>query len=196
MRAPWTTERTPPPGPPVGGRAGGPADPAFARATVAAGVVVVVAGTLGTLWLRGWGRVGFEVPSAPWYFSFPFYVFPGPRLDPGWAAAALPVVAATVAAAVALDRARTVAWPRRVAASAGVAAVLALAVAALAGGRRPGGRRSTTPVSTRPGPAGSGPSPPSCGSSRPACPTCRATPPATRPGPWWSTGWSPGSGRG
>jgi hypothetical protein len=124
MRARWTTERTPPPG---------PSDPGFARATVAAAVVVVVAGTLGTLWLRGWGRVGFEVPSAPWYFSFPFYVFPGPRLDPGWAAAALPVAAA-VAATVALYRARTGAWPRRVAASAGLAAVLALAVAALAGG--------------------------------------------------------------
>jgi hypothetical protein len=72
----------------------GPPNPAFARATVAAAAVVVVAGTLGMLWLRGWGRVGFEVPSVPWYFSFPFYVFPGPRLDPGWAAAAVPVVAA------------------------------------------------------------------------------------------------------
>src|SRR5919108_9682 len=60
-------------------------DPAFARATTAAAAVVVVAGTLGTLWLRGWGRVGFEVPSVPWYFSFPFYVFPHPRLAPGWA---------------------------------------------------------------------------------------------------------------
>jgi hypothetical protein len=95
--------------------------------------VVVVAGTLGTLWLRGWGRVGFEVPSVPWYFSFPFYVFPDPRLALGWAAAALPVVAATVAAVLALHRAR-VAWRWRVAASAGLAGVLALAVAALAGG--------------------------------------------------------------
>src|SRR5215207_5007590 len=120
MRALWTTERTP--------ASRSAAAPGFARATVAAAVVVVVAGTLGTLWLRGWGRLGFEVPSAPWYFSFPFYVFPGPRLDPGWAAAALPVVAAAVAATVALYRARTGTWPRRVAASAGLAAVLALAV--------------------------------------------------------------------
>ncbi|HET6749780.1 MAG TPA: hypothetical protein VFL71_11005, partial [Actinomycetes bacterium] len=111
----------------------GPPNPAFARATTAAAAVVVVAGTLGMLWLRGWGRVGFAVPSVPWYFSFPFYVFPGPRLDPGWAAAAVPVVAASVAAALALYRA-PVGWPRRVAASAGLAAVLALAVAALAGG--------------------------------------------------------------
>src|ERR671923_2513304 len=97
-------------------------DPAFARATTAAAAVVVVAGTLGTLWLRGWGRVGFEVPSVPWYFSFPFYVFPHPRLDLGWAAAALPVVAAMVAAVLALHRAR-VAWRWRVGASAGVARV-------------------------------------------------------------------------
>jgi methylthioxylose transferase len=112
---------------------GDPPDPAFAWATAAAAVVVVVAGTLGTLWLRGWGRVGFEVPSVPWYFSFPFFVFPDPRLDLGWAAAALPVVMATAGAVLALHHAR-VAWGWRVAASAGLAAVLALAVAALAGG--------------------------------------------------------------
>jgi methylthioxylose transferase len=114
-------------------RTGEPPDPAFATATLAAAVVVVVAGTLGTLWLRGWGRVGFEVPSVPWYFSFPFYVFPDPRLDLGWAAAAVPVVAAAVAAVLVLHRAR-MAWRWRVAASAGLAGVLALAVAALAGG--------------------------------------------------------------
>ena len=118
----------------IGGSAGGsPADPAFARATAAAVVVVVVAGTLGMLWLRGWGRVGFEVASVPWYFSFPFYVFPDPQLDLGWAAAALPVVAATVAVALILYRDRMV-WGWRVAASAGLAGVMALAVAALAGG--------------------------------------------------------------
>jgi methylthioxylose transferase len=110
-----------------------PPDPVFASATAAAAVVVLVAGTLGTLWLRGWGRVGFEVPSVPWYFSFPFYVFPDPQLDLGWAAAALPFVAATVGAVLALDHAR-ITWGWRVAASAGLAAVLALAVAALARG--------------------------------------------------------------
>jgi methylthioxylose transferase len=119
------------PGP--GGRSGGPPDPAFARATAASTILVVLAGALGTLWLRGWGRVGFGVPSVPWYFSFPFYVFPHPRLDLGWAAAALPVVAAAVAAVLVLYRAR-MAWRWRVAASAGLAGVLALAVAALAGG--------------------------------------------------------------
>jgi methylthioxylose transferase len=98
-----------------------------------AAVVVVLAGTLGTLWLRGWGRVGFEVPSVPWYFSFPFYVFPDPQLEPGWAAATIPVVAVTVVATLALYRS-PVGWPWRVAASVGLAGVLALAVAALASG--------------------------------------------------------------
>jgi methylthioxylose transferase len=120
-------------GPATRNRAGDPPDPAFARATTAAAAVVVVAGTLGTLWLRGWGRVGFEVPSVPWYFCFPFYVFPHPRLALGWAAAAVPVMVAAAVAVLALYRA-PVAWPWRVAASAGLAAVLALAVAALAGG--------------------------------------------------------------
>jgi hypothetical protein len=69
----------------------------------------------------------------PWYFSFPFYVFPDPRLELGWAAVAVPVAAAAVAAVLALGRA-PVAWPWRVAASAALAAVLALAVAALTGG--------------------------------------------------------------
>jgi hypothetical protein len=96
-----------------------------------AAVVVVLAGTLGTLWLRGWGRVGFEVPSVPWYFSFPFYVFPDPQLGLGWAAAAMPVVAAAVAATLALYGS-PVGWPWRVAASVVLAGVLALAVAALA----------------------------------------------------------------
>ena len=105
----------------------------FSRATIVAAVVVVMAGTLGTFWLRGWGKVGFDVPSVPYYLSFPFYVFWDPRLAPGWAAAAMPVVVAVVVAVLALYGA-TVAWPTRVAASAGLAAVMALAVAALAGG--------------------------------------------------------------
>jgi hypothetical protein len=111
------------------------ADPAFAKATAAAGAVVLAAGTLGTLWLRGWGRIGFDVPSVPWYFSFPFYVFPHPRLAVGWAAAALPVIAVGVAEVLRVDRA-PVAWPARVVASAGLAAILALAVAALTSGPR------------------------------------------------------------
>jgi hypothetical protein len=169
---------------------GPPTDPAFARATAVAGAVVVGVGALGTLWLRGWGRVGVDVPSVPYYFSFPFYIFPGPRLSPGWAAAALPVVGATVAAALALYRAR-VGWPARVAASAGLAAVLALAVA-----RRRGRRRSTMPGSTRLGSTRSAPSRPSCASSQIAWPTCPFTPRATRPARWSCTRWSPGCGRG
>jgi hypothetical protein len=100
---------------------------------VTAAAVVGLAGMLGTLWLRGWGRVGFEVPSVPWYFSFPFYVFPHPRLAVGWAAAAVPVMVTATVAVLVLYHAR-IAWAWRVAASAGLAAALALAVAALAGG--------------------------------------------------------------
>src|SRR5919107_3184250 len=126
-RRPATRERT-----------GDPPDPAFARATVTAAAVVGLAGMLGTLWLRGWGRVGFEVPSVPWYFSFPFYAFPHPRLALGWAAAAVPVVVTATVAVLVLYHAR-IAWAWRVAASAGLAAALALAVAALAGGPAAGG---------------------------------------------------------
>jgi hypothetical protein len=119
-------------------------------------------GTLGTLWLRGWGRIGFDVPSVPWYFSFPFYVFPHSRLALGWAAAALPVVAAGVAGVLALYRSSAT-WPGRVAASAGLAAVLALAVAALTSGPQewaapfdyageyPAGGRAGRPPPGRPG---------------------------------------------
>src|SRR5829696_4628285 len=147
MRVPGRPEGPGGPGgqrrPGLGGRTGrrpatregadDPPDQAFARATMVAAVVVLLAGTLGTLWLRGWGRVGFEVPSVPWYFSFPSYVFPHPRLALGWAAAAVPVVVAAVVAVLALHRS-PVAWPARVGVSAGLAGVIALAVAALAGG--------------------------------------------------------------
>ena len=105
----------------------------FTTAVAVTTAALLVAGTLGTLYLRHWGRVGFEVPSVPYYFAFPFYIFPHPRLAPAWAAAAVPVAAAAVAALAALHRAQ-VAWTVRVAAAAVLAAVLALAVAALAGG--------------------------------------------------------------
>src|SRR5919204_1132402 len=71
-----------------------PAEAGFARACAAAAAVVLLAGALGALYLRHWGRVGFSVPSVPWYFCLPFYVFPHPRLAVGWAAAALPVAGA------------------------------------------------------------------------------------------------------
>jgi hypothetical protein len=116
-------------------RAATSTDRAFARAAAAAAAVVLAAGALGALYLRHWGRVGFDVPSVPFYFCFPFYVFPHPHLAPAWAAAALPVTAAAVAAVVAVHRA-ALPWPARLALSAALAAVLALAVAALAGGPR------------------------------------------------------------
>src|ERR687888_371796 len=123
-------------GPATGPATGaGPAAAGFARASGAAAAVVLLAGALGTLYLRHWGRVGFRVPSIPWYYCLPFYVFPPPRLAAGWAAAALPVAVAAALAAVRLHRAG-VGWAARVAATAALAAVLALAVAALAGGPR------------------------------------------------------------
>src|SRR5919107_1726518 len=51
-------------------------------------------------------------PSVPWYFSFPFYVFPHPRLALGWAAAAVPVVATATVAGLVLYHAR-IAWAWR-----------------------------------------------------------------------------------
>jgi len=110
-------------------------DPAFALATGLAAATVVACATLGLLWLRHWGRVPFSVPSVPYYFAFPFYVFPHPRLDPRWAAVALPVALATAGGVVVLAR-REPRWPARVALSCGAAALLALAAAALEDGPR------------------------------------------------------------
>jgi hypothetical protein len=105
----------------------------FWRATAAIGVVVVVAGALGTLAHRGFGRVPFSVPAWPWYHSDPFYLFWDPRWPTGWALMALPVALAAATGVVALFRSQ--ARPGvRVAASAGLLLLLALAVAALAGG--------------------------------------------------------------
>jgi hypothetical protein len=101
------------------------------RATAATGIAVVAVGALGTLAHRGFGRVPFTVPAWPWYHSDPFYLFWDPRWRFGWVALAVAVAAA--AGVVALFRSR--AHPGvRMAASAGLLLVLALAVAALAGG--------------------------------------------------------------
>jgi methylthioxylose transferase len=105
----------------------------FWRATATAGVAVVAVGALGTLAHRGFGRVPFSVPAWPWYHSDPFYLFWDPRWPSGWAVVALPVALAAAAGVLALF------WSPappgvRVAASAGLLLVLALAVAALAGG--------------------------------------------------------------
>jgi hypothetical protein len=105
----------------------------FWGASAATGVVVVVVGALGTLAHRGFGRVPFSVPAWPWYHSDPFYLFWDPTWPSGWAMLALLVAVAAAAGVVALFRsqARPVV---RVAASAGLLLLLALAVAALAGG--------------------------------------------------------------
>jgi hypothetical protein len=105
----------------------------FWGATAATGVAVVAVGALGTLAHRGFGRVPFSVPAWPWYHSDPFYLFWGPRLVSGWAVVALPVALAAAGAVVALF------WSParpgvRVAASAGLLLLLALAVAAISDG--------------------------------------------------------------
>jgi methylthioxylose transferase len=101
----------------------------FWRAMAATGVAVVAVGAFGTLAHRGFGRVPFSVPAWPWYHSDPFYVFWDPRWPSGWVVVAL----AGSAAVVVLFRSQ--ARPGvRVAASAGLLLVLALAVAALGGG--------------------------------------------------------------
>jgi hypothetical protein len=102
--------------------------------TALAGGCLAAVGLVGTLSMRHFGGVPFSVPSWPWYHSWPSYLFWQPTLDLGWAALALPVAAAAVAALVALARSTGV--PRRLRLAGSLVAVLALtlAVAALAGG--------------------------------------------------------------
>ena len=101
----------------------------FRWATAATGVTVVAIGVFGTLAHRGFGRVPFNVPAWPWYHSDPFYLFWDPRWPSAWVAVAL--AAATGVVALFRSQART---GVRVAASAGLLLVLALAVAAFDGG--------------------------------------------------------------
>ena len=105
----------------------------FWGASAATGVAVVAVGALGTLAHRGFGRVPFSVPAWPWYHSDPFYLFWDPTWRSGWAMLALPVALAAATGVVALFRSQ-VRPGVRVAASAGLLLLLALAVAALAGG--------------------------------------------------------------
>jgi len=108
---------------------------ALLRSTAVAAACLLGVGVLGTLGMRGWGRVPFSVPSVPWYHSWPSYLFWSPHVDPGWAVPALPLaaaVAAAIVAAAAVARSRW-AW---LAASLFGAFALDLAVAALAGGPR------------------------------------------------------------
>jgi hypothetical protein len=109
------------------------ADPAFARASAATAAAVLAVGTLGTIYLRFRSGVSWRVPSVPYWYSFPFYIFPHPHLALAWALRATPVIALAVAGVLALHRSH-LRWGTRVAASAGLAFALALAVAALAGG--------------------------------------------------------------
>jgi methylthioxylose transferase len=101
--------------------------------TAAIGLGVVAVGVFGTLAHRGFGRVPFAVPAWPWYHSDPFYLFWDPRWPSGSGPVALAVALAAAAGVLALFRSQ--ARPGvRVAASAGLLLVLALAVAALDGG--------------------------------------------------------------
>jgi hypothetical protein len=106
----------------------------FGRATAAAAALTVAVGVYGTLYMRHWGRVPFTVPSVPWYHSWPYYIFWRPRLDLGWAAVALPLVALLAGGMVALARTSAPRWLRLAAGYGGVV-VLALAVAGLGGGQ-------------------------------------------------------------
>ena len=106
---------------------------ALLGASAAAVILVVAVGVLGTLGMRGWGRVPFSVPSVPWYHVWPYYLFWAPRIDLRWAVLALPVAVVAAGALVAMAgllRSRR-AW---LAGSLAGAFVLELAVAALAGG--------------------------------------------------------------
>jgi hypothetical protein len=105
----------------------------FARATAVAAALTVAVGLYGTLHMRHWGGVPFTTPSAPWYHSWPYYLFWRPRLDLAWAAVAVPLVALVAGGLVALAR-LPIPRPARLAASVGGVWVLALAVAGLAGG--------------------------------------------------------------
>ena len=58
------------------------ADPTFARACAAAAAAVLTIGTLGTFYLRFRSGVSWRVPSVPYWYSFPFYVFPHPHPRP------------------------------------------------------------------------------------------------------------------
>ncbi len=102
-------------------------------------------GVLGTFGYRGWGRVPFSVPSIPWYFSWPYYIFPVPGFDARWGLPALLIAGLAAAGVVALARApapaplarlRLLRLPRWawLAASLLLAFVLDLAVAAIRGG--------------------------------------------------------------
>jgi hypothetical protein len=105
----------------------------FWQATAATGVAVVAVGVFGTLAHRGFGRVPFSVPAWPWYHSDPFYLFWNPTWPSGSGLVALAVALAAAALVVVLFRSGVCSGVR-VAASAGLLLVLALAVAALDGG--------------------------------------------------------------
>jgi len=103
-----------------------------AVATAATAFVLIAIGVLGTFGHRGWGRVPFSVPSIPWYFSWPYYIFPVPGFDARWGFAALLVACAAAAAVLALRR--RLPRPVWLAVSLLLAFVLDLAVAAIRGG--------------------------------------------------------------
>ena len=103
-------------------------------ATAVAAACLVTVGVLGTFSMRGFGRVPFSVPSWPWYYSWPSYLFWSPALDGLATVVALPL--ALLAAAGLVGLALVSGPPRALRLAGSMAAVLALtlAVAALAGG--------------------------------------------------------------
>ena len=70
---------TRPPGP--AGQARRTARGPLLPATAVAAACLVTVGVLGTFSMRGFGRVPFSVPSWPWYYSWPSYLFWSPALD-------------------------------------------------------------------------------------------------------------------
>jgi hypothetical protein len=82
-------------------RAREPGNRTLLRSSALAAACLALVGLLGTLAMRGWGRIPFSVPSVPWYHSWPYYLFWAPRADWRWAAVALPLAAVVAAALVA-----------------------------------------------------------------------------------------------
>jgi hypothetical protein len=117
---------------PAGGRSSSDRPVLVATAVTASCLVAV--GVAGTLSLRRFGGVPFSVPSWPWYYSWPSYLFWQPTLDLGAALVALPVALAAAGTLVTLARAAELGRGLGRGGSLAAVAALVLAVAALAGG--------------------------------------------------------------
>lgn len=129
--------RTATPEPPgqVPARAEGQPGRQAALVTAVTAAVLMGIGVVGTFGWRGWGRVPFSVPSIPWYFAWPYYLFPVAGFDPRWGLPALLVACLAALALLALARAR-VPRPLWLGTCLALAFTLDLAVAAMRGGPR------------------------------------------------------------